>query len=228
MIHKVITVKQPWARLIAQGVKNIENRTWKTNYRGRVLIHASSIPVKMINPNSVFTKEQWNSLQDGIQKEIICGEDYVNSAIIGSIEIVDCVQNHPSVWAEKGVYNWVLANPILFDKPIEGVKGKLSFWGYELLEEPKHAPTYMRRHMAMNLAGLLRNYGRRSLKGFFFDEKGREMSDAECREYIAECQAKGWKVIPMCGEAECPNFDHFDKGCPGHRITKEEYERGLE
>ena len=25
MIHKVITVKQPWARLIAQGVKNIEN-----------------------------------------------------------------------------------------------------------------------------------------------------------------------------------------------------------
>lgn len=228
MIHKVITVKQPWARLIAQGVKNIENRTWKTNYRGRVLIHASSIPVKMINPNSVFTKEQWNSLSDGIQKEIICGKDYVNSAIIGSIEIVDCVQNHPSVWAEKGVYNWVLANPILFDKPIEGVKGKLSFWEYELLEEPKHAPTYMRRHMAMNLAGLLRNYGRRSLKGFFFDEKGREMSDAECREYIAECQAKGWKVIPMCGEAECPNFDHFDKGCPGHRITKEEYERGLE
>lgn len=28
------------------GGKNIENRTWKTNYRGRVLIHASSIPVK--------------------------------------------------------------------------------------------------------------------------------------------------------------------------------------
>lgn len=55
----------------------------------------------MINPNNVFTKEQWNSLSDGIQKEIICGKDYVNSAIIGSIEIVDCVQNHPSVWAEK-------------------------------------------------------------------------------------------------------------------------------
>lgn len=129
MIHKVITVKQPWARLIAQGIKNIENRTWKTNYRGRVLIHASSIPVKMINPNNVFTKEQWNSLSDGIQKEIICGKDYVNSAIIGSIEIVDCVQNHPSVWAEKGVYNWVLANPILFDKPIEGVKGKVELLG---------------------------------------------------------------------------------------------------
>ena len=104
----------------------------------------------------------------------------------------------------------------------------MSFWEYELPEEPKHAPTYTRRHMAMNLAGLLRNYGRKSLKGFFFDEKGREISDAECRKYIAECQAKGWKVIPMCSESECPNFDYFGKGCPGHRITKEEYERGLE
>lgn len=137
MIHKVITVKQPWARLIAQGVKNIENRTWKTNYRGRVLIHASSIPVKMINPNNVFTKEQWNSLSDGIQKEIICGKDYVNSAIIGSVEIVDCVVNHSSIWAEKGVYNWVLANPILYSKPIENVKGKLSFWDYSGIKEVK-------------------------------------------------------------------------------------------
>ena len=44
---KVITVKQPHASLIIEGVeadtiiliKDIENRTWKTNFRGRVLIH---------------------------------------------------------------------------------------------------------------------------------------------------------------------------------------------
>jgi len=222
MKYKVLTVKQPWASLLVQGIKPIENRTWEcpNKYIGkRILIHASAKPVK----------EGWDALTEEqrlfLPVEIPCNKLPV-SAIIGSVEIVACIKNHPSVWAEKGVYNWVVENPILFDKPIEGVKGKLSLWEYELPEEPKHAPTYMRRHMAMNLAGLLRNYGRRSLKGFFFDEKGRELSDAECRKYIAECQAKGWKVIPMCGEAECPNFDHFDKGCPGHRITKEEYERG--
>lgn len=38
---KVITIKQPWATLIAKGLKQYEFRTWKTNYRGDILIHAS-------------------------------------------------------------------------------------------------------------------------------------------------------------------------------------------
>lgn len=84
---------------------------------------------------------------------------------------------------------------------------------------------YMRRHMSVNLEGMLRNYKKKSMKGFFLDDKGKEMSDKECREYIRQCQAKGWKKIPMCDETECPDFDHFENGCPGHEITKEEYER---
>ena len=39
---KAISIKQPWASLIAYGIKDIENRTWRTNYRGRVLIHAGA------------------------------------------------------------------------------------------------------------------------------------------------------------------------------------------
>ena len=61
-------------------------------------------------------------------------------SIIGSVEIVGCSINHPSIWAEKTdtdnkgyyenpIYNWVLANPILFPEPIPA-KGKLSFWEY--------------------------------------------------------------------------------------------------
>ena len=57
-------------------------------------------------------------------------EKWEFGAIIGSVVIADCVQNHPSVWAEKGCWNWVLKDAVLFDKPIEGVKGKLSFWEY--------------------------------------------------------------------------------------------------
>ena len=54
---KTISVKQPWAYLICSGVKDIENRTWPCpkKYIGkRVLIHASAVPIEMVNPNSVF------------------------------------------------------------------------------------------------------------------------------------------------------------------------------
>lgn len=131
---KSITIKQPWASLIVHGIKDIENRTWPCpkKYLGqRVLIHSSAVPIEMINPICVFTRQQWDSFSLGFQREIICGEEYVNSAIIGSVEIVDCVMNHPSIWAGKGVYNWVLANPTLFEEPIENVRGRLSFWDYE-------------------------------------------------------------------------------------------------
>ena len=37
---KVLTIKQPWATLIAEGLKEFEFRTWNTKYRGDILIHA--------------------------------------------------------------------------------------------------------------------------------------------------------------------------------------------
>ena len=39
---KVLTLKQPWATLVAEGIKRYEFRSWKTNYRGKVLIHAGA------------------------------------------------------------------------------------------------------------------------------------------------------------------------------------------
>ena len=53
---KALSIKQPWASLIAHGIKDIENRTWKTNFRGRIYIHASSISKGMLgllNKNQV-------------------------------------------------------------------------------------------------------------------------------------------------------------------------------
>jgi hypothetical protein len=41
---KAISVKQPWANLIASGEKTIETRKWATNYRGRLLIASSKTP----------------------------------------------------------------------------------------------------------------------------------------------------------------------------------------
>jgi len=143
---KTLTVKQPFAYLIFNG-KDIENRTWPTKHRGRVLIHASA---KRCNFNEIFTDEQWIETGENNRVECILFTSPV-SAIIGSVEIVDCVVNHPSVWAEKRdgrlnsakqwiekpIYNWVLANPILFPEPIPA-KGKLSLWDYpNILAEPE-------------------------------------------------------------------------------------------
>ena len=37
---KALTIAQPWATLVAIGAKQIETRSWQTNYRGDIAIHA--------------------------------------------------------------------------------------------------------------------------------------------------------------------------------------------
>lgn len=145
---KAITIKQPWASLIVSGLKDIENRTWKTNFRGRVLIHAGKAREKhLMISREVFADEKVQFADDKVQS-IINANELPQGAILGSVEIVDCVQNHPSPWAEKGVWNWVLANPVMFDKPITGVKGKLSFWDYDgELPQPKLEKKEPEKHM---------------------------------------------------------------------------------
>ena len=146
---KTLSVKQPWAYLICSGIKDIENRTWKTKFRGRVLIHASGKPDK--EPYMLFNDKQVDSIGDYDIMNVVASYGCLGT-IIGSVEIVDCVIDHSSVWAEKSIdckecpdveecpvgkcphliYNWVLANPIMFDSPIVDVKGKLGLWDYEL------------------------------------------------------------------------------------------------
>lgn len=96
---KAITIKQPWASLIVHGIKDIENRTWRTNFRGRVLIHTAGSHGRKFSVN--LTDAQTKAALATITKETMFGNMPFDS-IIGSVEIVDCVQNHPSIWAEKG------------------------------------------------------------------------------------------------------------------------------
>ena len=161
---KTISLRQPWAFLICSGIKDIENRTWKLpeKYKGeRVLIHASRTITFGQFCNYIVNLDNEDLGLQKIVRENCFRKSWLytleTSAIIGSVEIVDCVLNHPSIWAEKTdllglsetyykiyssvinvppiIHNWVLANPILFDKPILNVKGKLGFWDYDLPEE---------------------------------------------------------------------------------------------
>jgi hypothetical protein len=131
---KALSIKQPWASLIAHGIKDIENRIWKTNFRGRIYIHVSSK-----SAGSLY--ELLNEYQiDAMNNVWTAAPPYPImpvSAIIGEVDIVDCVLNHKSIWAEsnwpdeKPIYNWVLANAKLYNEPILNVKGKLSFWEFK-------------------------------------------------------------------------------------------------
>ncbi len=41
---KALSIKEPWITYIADGLKTIETRTWRTAYRGRVLLVGSKKP----------------------------------------------------------------------------------------------------------------------------------------------------------------------------------------
>ena len=156
---KAITIRQPWASLIAHGIKDIENRTWKCPAKHigtRVLIHAA------VKTSDFWDCPNYGIVHNHIREVTKYGIDYSKyntMAIIGSVEIADCVVNHSSIWAEKTklptvgdvledihflgkvqnpdsiIYNWMLTNPILFDEPILNIKGRLGFWDYEFSED---------------------------------------------------------------------------------------------
>lgn len=129
---KVLTVRQPYASLIVDGIKDVENRSRNTNFRGRVLIHASLKPDK-VNfeiDGQVSSKEiQMSAALNHAEENDLFG------CIIGSVEIVGCLnlnrngKESKSEWAHSGKYHWILRNPIKFEHPVY-VKGKLGFWNF--------------------------------------------------------------------------------------------------
>jgi len=124
---KVLTIRQPWASLIIEGYKQYEFRSWKTNYRGKILIHAGVNIEKSMLPRFI----EYNL-------------DYSQGAIIGEAIIEDCIlvtENfnnklrniNPTVYGKSNhieKYAWKLTNIIKYDKPIY-VKGKLGLWDYQ-------------------------------------------------------------------------------------------------
>lgn len=61
MVYRALSIRQPWAELILQGRKDIETRSWNTQFRGEFLIHTSkqidieSCEYFKIDPKSLVT-----------------------------------------------------------------------------------------------------------------------------------------------------------------------------
>lgn len=113
---KALSIRQPWAWLIVNGHKDIENRTWPTRMRGEVLIHASK----------GMTRDEYEdtfdlALEQGIQLPPF--EFIERGGIVGLATITGCVTESESPWF-FGPQGFLLrdAKPLPF-VPFKGMLG---------------------------------------------------------------------------------------------------------
>ena len=128
---KALSVKAPWAELLCLGIKTVENRRWRTNYRGKILIH---VPIKYDTPRKpegLLNFIQWGEIPANTRMNIT-QKQMPTSCIIGEVEIVDCIKGYKSIWRMEGQWQWILKNPVLYRTKIEDVKGSLSLWNYNI------------------------------------------------------------------------------------------------
>ncbi len=134
---KVLTVRQPWAHLIMHAGKDIENREWPTNIRGRVAIHSSAkldweewmeaeLALCAMDKSGVLPEAILISRPRDTYKFKSQPEGIVLGSILGTVEIVDCVLSSESPWF-FGRFGFVLRDPRPFERPIPA-KGALGFW----------------------------------------------------------------------------------------------------
>ena len=128
---KVLSLTEPFATLIYEKKKLIETRSWKTNYRGELYIHAS------------LTKISKNDLEDKELMSLVDNKDMNFGNIICKCNLVDCIymtkeyveemkknnyQEYICGEYKEGRYAWILDSiePIKFIK----AKGQLNIWDY--------------------------------------------------------------------------------------------------
>lgn len=127
---KVLTLRQPWATLVAEGIKRYEFRSWKTKYRGKVLIHAGT-----------------GIDEEDMKKYKNMNLEFPSRKILAVVEIEDCLELdeelNNKIISENNIaygnkvrtgYAWKLNNikKINYNKE---VNGQLGLWNYDLEEK---------------------------------------------------------------------------------------------
>ena len=129
---KVLSLTEPYATLIKNGMKTIETRSWKTNYRGKLYIHASStkIPKEYKDNKELMSLVDINNLNYG---NIICMCPLVDCVEMTDEFINDIKRNKKNEYLtgiySNGRYAWIFNNIEILDNPIKA-KGHLGIWNY--------------------------------------------------------------------------------------------------
>lgn len=131
---RCLSVRQPWASLIVNGTKTIENRSWRTHYRGPLLIHASRTVDR-----------------DACRVHGLDPESLPTGVIIGMVTVADCTPPQEpcrSKWAEPDQYHWLLTDPQRFRHPVP-FTGRVGFFKVALndLDKPLRRKGIARRRL---------------------------------------------------------------------------------
>lgn len=81
---RCLSVRQPFAWATCVGIKTIENRVWKTDFRGVIAVHASQSP------------QYVNDLRRSTKSELFGKDDFAFGAIIGTVEVADVAPYGPT------------------------------------------------------------------------------------------------------------------------------------
>ena len=125
---KVLSIKEPFATLIKDRVKIYETRSWKTNYRGEIYIHASLTLSKSENVDKA-NKYLKSKIKPGY---ILCKCELLDCIPMDK-EFIEYIYNKTNEsdygrYAE-GRYAWEMKVIEVLDEPISA-KGKLGIWNY--------------------------------------------------------------------------------------------------
>ncbi len=117
---KALSIQQPWAWLIVNGHKDVENRTWHNRLRGRIWIHASK---KFDNEGYIWVAQNFPDIP------LPAKGSFERGGMVGQATITGCVTYSRSPWF-AGDFGFVLedATPL----PFTPYKGKLGFFEVEL------------------------------------------------------------------------------------------------
>lgn len=139
---KALSIAQPWASAIAFAGKDVENRTWRTHFRGPVAIHASGsrkrladmhVLRRLVRGGEKRPLVEWineGRLECGLEPE----ETPELSRIVAIAMLTDCVETSSSMWHDSGYQAFLLEGVI----PIEPVPmiGTLGLWDCEFKYRP--------------------------------------------------------------------------------------------
>lgn len=136
---KALSVKQPWAALIANGRKTIETRKWATNYRGPLLICSSKSADRNPQANMHWIAQEsaglrvarFHLLDRGVAVCLVdlmgCTRTYDCSVLeLDELAKKACCEVTPFMWC------WHLENVRRLKAPLPTVKGQLGLYKVEL------------------------------------------------------------------------------------------------
>ena len=115
-----LSILQPYAWLIVQGHKDIENRDWFTKFRGRILIHAGKKYSR--RDHDEYAEE----FADDFDLQLPAFEEMQLGGIVGSATVTDCVREHPSRWKILGSWGFVLKDQRV--RPFVPYRGQLGIF----------------------------------------------------------------------------------------------------